>query len=250
VEYEVRTSRGLNVSLLESVCEIVSSLKGIPRRTGIIHNSTRELLLEAMLSLADYVQAFSHEAIKQNSAVLSLVEKSDPLAGFTRTMLYSLETATRAVGLLKLAVSVNEGSFRRVSLDRFLAGFHTRFAEKGLRPPSLSIEDSSLEVFIIPEVMLEAISILCQLRSPEDVLSFSVSSVEKEGQVSIRLLISGMEKPCECQDAALGIENLRSGVFDSHAECAVIFSILDASGCTVEFPGGCSDLLALSFRSS
>jgi hypothetical protein len=249
VEYEVKTSGGLNASHLETVCEIVSSLKGIPVKHSNSHMESASGISAGVNSLAGYILEFCQEAIRQSSAVLNLVEKNDPFAGLARTMLYSHETAARAAGLLKLAASVSPDRFRRVSVSRFLAGFHSSFAENGLRPPSFSIEEGISDVFIIPDIVLECISMLCRIKSPETVVSFSVTPDEIDGRSVARLTISPIEEPFGSEDIATGLEILRSGVFDPSAESAMIFTILNASGCSFDLRDQGSDCLPLLFQS-
>lgn len=234
-EYGTRISQGVNTTLLESICETLSSLRGSMIMKPAFSESARNIA-EDVQSLVVYLENFCMESVRQTNAVLNLVEPADTFAGFARTILYSADTAVRASELLKSALSITRENFRIVSLERFLSGFHSSFTERGLRPPSLSIEDRLPEVMIVPQTVLQAVTMLCESRFPESVVAFSASSVESGGEAKASLAITGLTgEEFTGGDVDLGRRNLADGIFDSSAETAVIVQILSASGCRVDF---------------
>ncbi len=244
VEYEVRITGGVDIPLLETVCEIVSCLRGKLREpcpdtefsSDYINNSVKKLVL--------YMEKYCDYSVRQSEAVLHLVDKTDPFSGLARTMLFSGETAAKAAGLLRLALSVSSSGFRRVSLERFLSGLHASFTGMGLRPPSLSIAEGLPEVVIIPEVVLQCISSLCRIRFPEELMSFSASLEEYEGDPVVRLAATVPARALAPSEVSEGLDNLEQGVFDDLAEAAVISGILAQAGCRME-PGGGGELTIL-----
>lgn len=231
-EFETRVTSGINIALLEPICETISSLRGTLIMKPAFSDPAIALAGDVQ-NLVGYLENFCVESVRQTSAVLNLVESTDTFSGFARTILYSGETAARAAELLKAAISVSRENFRIVSLERFLSGFHSSFTERGLRPPSLSIEDRLPEVMIIPRTVLQAVSILCQSRSCDTVVTFSASSLERDGEIIASLTISGLAEAFTREDIDEGIKNLADGVFDSSAEIAFIVQILSASGCRI-----------------
>ncbi len=231
-EFGTRITHGINVPLLESVCEILSSLRGTRiMKTAIADRSGR--LEGDVRNLVSYLENFCLESVRQTSAVLSILEPADTFTGFARTMLYSGETASGATELLKTALSVSRENFRTVILDRFLSGFHSSFTKRGMRPPLLSIEDRLPEVMIIPAVILQTVSILCRSRASESVVSLSAYAIERDGEIDAVLKITGLGDSFDHDDLDLGKRNLAEGLFDSFAELAVITGILEASGCRI-----------------
>ncbi len=102
-----------------------------------------------------FLERYCTDSIKQSTAVLHLVDKTDPFSGLARTMLFSGETAARAAELLGLALSVSSSRFRRVSSERFLAGLHASFT--GWASTALpSIAEGLPEVVIIPDIAFSA----------------------------------------------------------------------------------------------
>lgn len=231
-EFGTRTTHGVNVPLLESVCEILSSLRGTRiMKTALTERSGR--LEGDIRNLASYLENFCLESVRQTSAILGILEPTDTFTGFARTLLYSGETASGATELLKTALSVSRENFRIVTLDRFLSGFHSSFTKRGMRPPLLSIEDRLPEVMIIPAVILQTVSILCRSRSSESVVSLSAYAIERDGETDAVLRVAGLGDSFDHDDLDRGMKNLAEGLFDSFAELAVITGILEASGCRI-----------------
>ena len=231
-EFGTRITNGINVSLLESVCETLSSLRGTRIMKSTIRDSSGKLERD-IRSLVNYLEDFCLESVRQTGAVLSILEPTDAFNGFARTMLYSGETASAATELLKTALFVSRENFRIVTLDRFLSGFHSSFIKRGMRPPLLSIEDRLPEVMIIPEAVLQAVSILCRNRSSDLVVSMSANAVEIDGETNAVLRITGLSDSFDQDDLDRGMKNLEEGLYDSFAELAVITGILEASGCRI-----------------
>lgn len=175
IEYEVRTTGGVDIPLLETVCEVVSSLRGELRKPCPETNNSSDYINNNAKKLVTFLERYCTDSIKQSTAVLHLVDKTDPFSGLARTMLFSGETAARAAELLGLALSVSSSRFRRVSSERFLAGLHASFTGMGLRPPSLSIAEGLPEVVIIPDIALQCISSLCRMMFPDELISFSAT---------------------------------------------------------------------------
>ncbi len=229
-EYGTRFTPGVNVVLLESLCEAVSSIRG----TAMIKSSSAGAsrpLRNSMSDLAVYLEGFCADTAHRTGALLSFLDQSDHFAGFARTILYASETASAAAELLKAALAVSRENCRVVSLERFFAGFHTAFAERGLRPPILSMKEGLPEVTIMPEAVLRGISILCHNHAVESPVAFSLCPEAVSGEVQAELTISGFP------------ENLERTLEDSHPEgpqtfgpsmeLAVIFEILEVSGCSL-----------------
>jgi len=235
VEYEVRTAGDISVPLVESVCEMLSTLRGACGSLVSYGGEESMVLQKTLRRIVAYLQEFCEESIKQNSAVLTMTEQSDPLAGFARTMLFSHETAARATSLLNLALEVSREDFRRLVLQKFMSGFHTCFAESGMRPPSLSMAQGLPEVTIIPGVVLQGIAMLCMIKSTQSVLRFSVTREIHDGKPEAALRIRGFEESLEESEVIEGWENLEKGIFDQYAETALIYKILEAAGCRIVF---------------
>ena len=231
-EYGTRISHGVNVVLLESVCEILSSLRGTLLMKASVAGRSEDLDSD-ISGLVSYLESFCLESVRQTRAVLSILQPTDTFTAFARTILYSGETASGAVELLRTALKVSRENFRIVNLDRFLSGFHSSFTKRGMRPPMLSIEGKLPEVLMIPDTVLQGVSMLFQRRSPECVASFSAYLLDDGGEVNAVLTITGAGDPFGQEDLNRGLRNLHDGKLDSFAELAVIAGIIEASGCRI-----------------
>ena len=227
-EYGTRFTPGVNVALLESLCEAVSSLRG----TAVIKSSSvsaSRSLRNSMNDLAAYLEGFCTDTAHRTEALLSFLDASDHFAGFARTILYASETSSAAAELLKAALAVSRENYRVVSLERFFAGFHTAFAERGLRPPTLSMKEGLPEVTIMPEAVLGGISMLCQNHAVESPVAFSLYPEAASGEVQAVLTITGF--PENLEQTLEGFHPEEPQTFGPAMELAVLFEILEVSGC-------------------
>ncbi len=232
-EYEVRPSGNANLPVLESICELVSSIRAArltdPLKKGLPDNP----MMANLALLIDAFQDIATESMRQGNALLNLVEKSDPFSGFARTIVLSQESALRISELVKLSFSVNSTLFRKVSLQRFMSGFPSGFVERGLRPPSLSLSDSFPQVMIIPEVVLNSVSSLCRILTSDSVIGLAVESDTLTESPSVLLKITGLAEMVTEEKVNRGSISLDKGVFDIWAEIAFISSLLEEAGCRI-----------------
>lgn len=190
------------------------------------------------LDLAVSLEQFSSDSIEHNNAILHIVDSADPLAGFARTMLYSNETASHIINLLKLSVQTSQDNFSEVYPDRFLTRLHSVFAGKGLRPPSLALADKMPLVLIMPEILLQCFALLCQLAVIDAVVYFKTWKSEDQEEPGVFLSIHGLDESYNTLSNAEIHQNLVSGRFNSETESAIIFRILEAAGCSLNSTAG------------
>lgn len=183
--------------------------------------------------LSGYLEKFSSDSIVQNNAMLNMVEGKDPLAGFARTMLFAHETASRVSHLLRLTLLVKPDGFKVECPNRFLARLHSMFAQRGLRPPSLSFKDNMPDIVIIPEVLLQCFGMLCQLASPDSVVSFVAGSVDIEDRQGMHLVLTGLNEYFQPLSHEEISQRLESGRFDVETEVAILFRLMNSSGCSL-----------------
>lgn len=236
-EYDIRASGKVNPGTVNSLVDLLSCKSRHGSETKQFSFEIKSEIREYSSCLADYLEHFSSESIDQNNALLHVVDRTDPLAGFARTMLYSHETAFKASHLLKLSMQVSNADFRVVCPDRFLSGLHSIFAERGLRPPSLSFREKLPDVLIIPEVVLQCLSMLCQLAVPDGVVSFTAGSSGENSDAGVHLVLSGLDEPLEYLSREEILHDFESGNFDTGVETGIILKLLEGAGCTGVFHG-------------
>ncbi|MCD6588874.1 MAG: PAS domain-containing protein [Candidatus Fermentibacteraceae bacterium] len=234
IEYQIATSSNISRETLRKVVQLLSIKHHHAVGTENTAKRIREEIIKYSTGLSGYLEQFSSVAIEQNNSILHVMNSDDPLAGFARTMLYSTETASRVTHILGLTVQVNQGVFSEEYPDRFLGRLHGVFAETGLRPPSLSIEDKIPPVAIKTEVLLKCFVLLCQLAVLDDIVSFNVSKAENgPGRQEIFLTLQGLNDSFRKLSSDEIRNRLESGRFNSETEAAIIFRILEAAGCSL-----------------
>jgi PAS domain S-box-containing protein len=232
-EYDIRASGIMDPGIVNSLVDMLSSRNCRESEVSPITEAA-DLEIKAYSScLTGYLERNSSYSIEQTSALLHVVDKTDPLAGFARTMLYSQETARRAAHILKLSMMISKTDFRVVCLDRFLSGLHSIFAERGQRPPALSFSDKLPDVLIVPEVVLRCLSILGELSMPDGVVFFTARNNEENSETGVHLILSGLDEPLADMPREDIIAGIESGKFDTGIEAGLIFKLLEAAGCTL-----------------
>jgi len=233
VEYEVRSSSSAGFSLIEPVCEMISAIRGADESAPAHHGDQHSEIRQRLQLMVGYMEEFCQDSIKQSNAILTIVEESDPFSGFARTMLLSQETASRVTALIRMALSAYSGVFRKVSLQRFMAGFPSAFAEIGLRPPSLTLSDRLPEVMIVPEIVFKGVTRMCHLKGSETVISFSVDPEKTIWGIRAVLKISGLSEEVTESEITDGFESLKKGIFDTNVEISILSTLLSVAGCSI-----------------
>ncbi len=232
-QYNIRASGLVTRHTLEAVAGLLVHRDSLC--TEELRNSELKIreISRFSLNLAVSLEQFSSDSIEHNNAILHIVDRADPLAGFARTMLYSNETASRITHLLKLSVQTGQDNFSEVYPDRFLTKLHSVFAGKGLRPPSLALADKMPLVLIMPEILLQCFALLCQLAVIDAVVYFKTWKSEDHEAPGVFLSIQGLDESYHILSNAEIHQNLVSGRFNSETESAIIFRILEAAGCSL-----------------
>lgn len=237
-QYNVRASGAVSQHTLEAVAGLLTHRDHLrTKKLGSLELTTREISSYSV-ALAVYLKQFSSDSIEQNNAILHIVDRADPLAGFARTMLYSNETASRITNLLKLSVQINQDNFDEVYPDKFLTRLHSIFAGRGLRPPSLALADKMPPVLIIPEILLQCFALLCQLAVIDAVVYFKAWKSEDSEEPGVFLSLQGLDESFHVLTSAEIHQKLESGRFNSETEAAIIFRILEAAGCSLTSTAG------------
>ncbi len=232
-EYHIRATGAISQEILDSVIGILADGGSNGLETNCRPEAINKEIGEYSAVLASYLERFSSDAIEQNNAIMHVVDKTDPLAGFARTMLYSNETASRVTHLLKLLIQIRQNDFTEEYPERFLTRLHRIFAEKGLRPPSLSLAEKMPSVLIMPEILLQCFALLCQLALLDGVVSFKAWRSNSNKEPGIYLVLHGLNEPFQTFTREEIRQQLESGTFNSETEAAVIFRILEAAGCSL-----------------
>ncbi|MEA3266661.1 MAG: hypothetical protein U9P42_06935, partial [Candidatus Fermentibacteria bacterium] len=245
-QYNVRASGAVSQHTLEAVAGLLVHRDSLCVEE--LHDSELKIkeISRFSLDLAVSLEQFSSDSIGHNNAILHIVDSSDPLAGFARTMLYSNETASRITHLLKLSVQTSQDNFMEVYPDRFLTRLHSVFAGKGLRPPSLALADKMPPVLIMPEILLQCFALLCQLTVIDAVVYFKTWKSEDHEEPGVFLSIQGLDESYNILSNAEIHQNLVSGRFNAETESAIIFRILDAAGCSPGSTSGADLIFSLN----
>ena len=233
IEYDIKVSGFPTQDTVNSVIDLIS-FRDSGNSRAHLHSEPETLEIQKYSTgLTDYLEKFFSDSIEQSNAMVHLVDRTDPLAGFARTMLYSHETASRVSHLLSLSILVRSGGFKEEYPDRFLTRLHSVFAEKGLRPPSLSLGDKLPLVMIIPHVILHCFAILCQLAIPHGVVLFTARSADNsdEDVTGVRIILSGLNESLQTLSQEDIHQQLGRGVFGTGTEAGIIFRLLKCSGC-------------------
>jgi len=234
VQYRISASSKISRETIDKAVELLSLKHHNAAGTEYAVKRITQEIIGYSAGLSNYLEQFSSVAIEQNNAILHVMNSDDPLAGFARTMLYSNETASRVTHILGLTVQVNQADFSEESPDRFLGRLHGFFADTGLRPPSLSIEDKILPVTIKTEVLLKCFALLCQLAVMDEIVSFIVSKAENShSRQEVLLTLQGLNDSFSNLPGDEIRNRLESGRFNSETEAAIIFRILEAAGCSL-----------------
>ncbi len=233
-EYQIASSSNISRETLDKAVELLLLKHGSAVDTEYTAKRVALEITGYSTGLSDYLEQYSSVAIEQNNAILHVMDNDDPLAGFARTMLYSNETASRVTHVLGLTLQVNQAVFSEEYPDRFLGRLHGVFAEKGLRPPSLSIEDKIPPVTIKTEVLLKCFALLCQLAVQDGIVSFNVIKAENShSRQEVLLTLLGLNDSLRKLPSDKIRNRLESGRFNSETEAALIFRILEAAGCSL-----------------
>ena len=233
IEYDIKVFGFPTQETVNSVIDLIS-FRDAGNLKARFHSEPATIEIQKYSTgLTDYLEKFFSDSIEQSNAMVHLVDRTDPLAGFARTMLFSQETASRVSHLLSLSILVRSGGFKEEYPDRFLARLHSVFAEKGLRPPSLSLGDKLPLVMIIPHVILHCFAILCQLAIPHGVVLFTARNADDcdEDTGGVRVILSGLNEPLQTLSQLDIHQQLGRGMFGAGTETGIIFRLLNCSGC-------------------
>ncbi len=235
--YQIRTTDSIDQVSLDTAISLIEFGNSGGFQTNNLPGSIKTEIVDYTSGLVSYLEHFCSDSIEQNNAILHIVDKSDPLAGFARTMLYSNETASRVSHLLKLSIQVNTDSFTEEHPDRFLMRLHRTFSNLGLRPPSLSLADKMPQVFIIPEVLLQCFGLLCQLVILDSVVSFKARKAGINEEPGVLLTLTGLNDHFRTNSREKILQQLELGRFNFETEAAIIFRLLEVAGCPLTFTG-------------
>lgn len=232
-EYRIKVIGEVDQKTVDTVIDLLSCKDSSAGGAHYLPETVCREIRGYSTGLGSYLEQFSSDSIEQNNSILHIVDRDDPLTGFARTMLYSHETASRVSHLLRLSILINTDDFREEYPDRFLTRLHSIFAQKGLRPPSLSLSDKMPAVIIISEVLLQCFAMLCQLAVPDSVVSFKARNAENDEGRGVLLTLDGLNEPFQTLSQDEIFQQLESGRFDSGTEAAIIFRILNGAGCSL-----------------
>ncbi|MCK5132809.1 MAG: PAS domain-containing protein [Candidatus Sabulitectum sp.] len=232
-EYHIRATSAISQETLDSVIGLLAYRDHDGLAMHCLSEAIDTEIRQYSAALTGYLEKFSSDSIEQNYAILHFLDKADPLAGFARTMLYSNETASRVTYLLRLSIQISRDDFTEEYPDRFLARLHNIFAQRSLRPPSLSLSDKMPSVLIIPEVLLQCFAMLCQLVVLDGVVSFKAWRPDSLKEPGVFLTLQGLNEPFQAFSRGEILQQLESGRFNSETEAAIIFRILEAAGCSI-----------------
>ena len=235
--YQIRASNSIDQSSLDAAISLIEFRRVGDSQANAFPESIQKEIMDYSNGLVSYMEHFCSDSIEQNNAILHIVDKSDPLAGFARTMLYSNETASRVSHLLKLSIQLTREGFSREYPDRFLMRLHRIFSNRGLRPPSLSLVDKMPQVFIIAEVILQCFGLLCQLVVLDGVVSFKARKAGTNEEPGVLLTLEGLNDQFLAYTREKILEQLEFGRFNSETEVAIIFRLLEVAGCSLTFAG-------------
>ena len=230
--YHIRATSTISQEILDSVISLFAHKGSYCLKNYDGSDMIAGEINKYSVYLAGYLEQSACASIEQNNAILHVVDRADPLSGFARTMLYSAEAASRVTHILTLSIQINRSTFREEYPDRFLTELHSIFAEKGLRPPSLVLEDKIPSVLIIPDVLPRCFVLLCQLCVLDGVVSFKVWKSDNQEEPGVFLAIQGLNETFQTLTSDEINRQLESGRFTLETEAALIFRILEAAGCS------------------
>ncbi len=232
-EYHIRVTGAVDQKTVDTVIGLLPHGDFSGAETRCSSESSDREIRGYSAGLVNYLEQFLSDSIEQNNSILHIVDSADPLTGFARTMLYSHETASRVSRLLGVSTLIKPDDFREEYPDRFLTRLHSIFAEKGLRPPSLSLSDKMPAVMIISEVILQCFAMLCQLAVLDGVVSFEAGIADGRKERGVFLTLRGLNEPLHTLSQDEILQQLGSGRFNSGTEAAIIFRILNGAGCSL-----------------